>query len=293
MSHPHAQSAHIPLVSGLSDIADHYDAFILDLFGVIHNGLKLYDGTLGCLSDLKHKGKKTCLLSNTPKRSEDSRKDLRAMGLDDDMYTGIITAGDSAREELIKRQGQKCWFAARMEFFGTLIEDLDLDLLDGPEGADFILNAIGGIKSIDDTEIFKQLDKAIEMDLPMICANPDLVVHVGDQLNKCAGTYAKYYEDRGGSVHYCGKPHAPVYDMAMDVLGQPDKDKTLAIGDSLHTDIQGANKYGINSCFNLVGIHWEEVQLDHSPGRTDIDKVQKMIDKQDHRPTYTMAGFNW
>lgn len=281
------------LLSGLRDIAGLYDAFIIDIWGVIHDGIRPFTGTIPCLQALKEKNKAICLLSNTPALGEDIIKSLDQMGISRFLYDHILTAGDSARLALKKYQGQKCWFSARMEYCGALIEGQDLTILGGPEGADFILNAISVTYDTDDRAILAQLDQALEMGLPMICANPDLVVNVGNEQRKCAGTYALYYEERGGQVEYHGKPHRPVYETCHRLLGHPDKSKILAIGDSFRTDIAGAGNFGVDSVINLIGIHWEEIRSPEAPDIPDLEKLNTMIETKHHKPDYMMAGFSW
>lgn len=280
------------MIDGLSELADSYDAFILDLFGVVHDGITLYPGTLNCLKMLKESGKRVVLLSNTPKRGFQSASDIKEMGVDSDLYTAIVTAGDSTYKDLHARQGKRCWFVGA-EKFEALLHDLDIHTIDDFMSADFILNAIPGTSELSKTDILTQLDNAVSANIPMVCANPDLVVNIGDKQYECAGTYALHYEQQGGQVTYHGKPHAPVYDMAFSVFGDIEKNRVLAVGDSLHTDIQGANNYGIDSVFNLVGIHWEEAQLNHAPGKADIDKVRQIVASSVHKPNAVMTGLKW
>lgn len=279
-------------IDGLREVADQYDGFILDIFGVIHNGLELFPGTMQCLQELKDRGKRVVLLSNTPKRGFESAQDLLKLGISEDLYTGIVTAGDSAHEKLKEFNGQKCWFAGT-EVFEALLDGINLIKQDTPDDAEFILNAITGLYAWPADEIKNALEQAQKRNLPMICSNPDLVVNIGDEQHICAGTYALYYEEIGGYVSYHGKPHIPVYEEAQAILSIDDKSKILAVGDALHTDIQGANNFGIDSVFNLVGIHWEEVQLDHAPGKADIEKIKIVVENQPHHPTYALGGFAW
>lgn len=119
--------------------------------------------------------------------------------------------------------------------------------------------------------------------MPMICSNPDLVVHIGDELYECAGTFAKIYADMGGRVIYHGKPYAPVYERCFELLGNPEKSRLCAIGDSLHTDIAGANGFGIDGILNLAGIHREEI----------TPEALESLNDQPHLPRYVVNGFVW
>jgi len=206
-----------------------------------------------------------------------------------------VTSGEAtyhAMESHVQEYSRRCYFIGT-SFVRHLVNGIDMDVTDNPDQADFILNAIPGTEESDVADLLAHLDRALDRGLPMICANPDMVVNIGDQQKKCAGTYAQIYEDRGGHVTYYGKPYEPVYETARHLLGQMDKAKICAVGDSLHTDVQGANRFGIDCVFNLVGIHWEEVSLDHASDKADIEKIKVLVNSQAHRPTYTMGGFDW
>lgn len=285
----------VPLITGVRDIADQYDAFILDIFGVIHNGLRPFPGTIQCLEEMQRAGKQVCLLSNSPRRARSAVDQCVRMGIPKELLGHAVTSGEAtyhALEDHMREYGRHCYFLGA-EFVRHLIDGVDIIATENVDEADFILNAIPGTGKSAKEKITRDFDKAITRNLPMICANPDLVVNIGDVQEECAGTFALMYEQRGGHVTYYGKPYAPVYESALEKLGMPPKSRICAIGDSLHTDIQGANGFGIDSIFNLVGIHWEEVRLDHAPGKADSDKIRLMIDAQPHRPTYVMGGFEW
>lgn len=287
------------MIDGISKLADIYDHFILDIFGVVHDGLRPFPGTVEALGMLKKAGKQTCLLSNSPRRAEGAIAQMEAMGIARDLYDHVVTSGEATHHALKSRDddfhracGQDCWFIGT-PVMTEVLEGIDLNLVDGPENASFILNAIPGTAPSAVRQLLERFKTACAMNLPMICANPDLVVNIGEEQFECAGTFAGIYEDMGGRVLYHGKPHAPVYERCHALLGRPDKKSVIALGDSLHTDIAGANNFGIDSAFNLVGIHWEEVRLDHAPAEADLDKVRTIVEKQPHRPQFAMAGFRW
>lgn len=284
----------LKIIDGLSHIADRYDAFIFDIFGVIHDGLALFPGTVQCLEELKNANKFVCMLSNSPRRARGAADQMDYMGLPRALYDHIVTSGEASWRDLQSRpKGQACWYIGTGHG-GELRRDSDhLNFVDGPEGADFIVNSIPGTEPSAVIRLMTQLEIAAERRLPMICANPDLVVNIGSEQFECAGTFAALYEEMGGEVIYHGKPHGPVYETCHELLGRPDKSRILAVGDSLHTDIAGANMFGIDSVFNLVGIHWEEVQMDHRPGKVDQDKILKMLETKPQKPDYAMAGFQW
>lgn len=275
------------IISGLHEIADRYDAYLLDVFGVLHDGLKPFPDTINCLEQLKKNGKKTCLLSNQPRRAESAIRFNESVGILRSLYNEALTSGEGTWLALDAYKGKRCWYIGT-DFTDTLLEGHDFTITKHPDDADFILNAVPGTESVEATALIEKLDRAAQKKLPMVCANPDLIVHIGDVKGKCAGSYAQYYETKGGPVAYYGKPHRPIYDMAWQMLGQPDKSRMIMIGDSLHTDIQGANGFGIHSILNLSGIHGEEMGI-----KPSIDKVKRVIDSQPHRPDYVLYGFEW
>ena len=290
-------NSHNPqFINGLQDIADNYDHFIIDIYGVLHDGIEAFSGTVECLNQLQNAGKQICLLSNSPRRAGGTRFQMENyFGIPSGHYHHIVTSGEATYNDLKTRKeilGEKCWFIGK-SVMEEVTEGLGFDLLDGPEHANFVLNSIPELGDRDRVKLMTDLALAAAKNLPMLCANPDLVVNIGATQYECAGTFAAAYEEMGGLVTYHGKPHAPVYEWAWQLLGRPPKEKILAIGDSLHTDIAGANSFGIDSAFNLVGIHWEEVQLDHAPGQADLAKIQRILEAQAHRPTYSLAGFSW
>ncbi len=282
----------VPLIEGLEEIAGAYDHFILDIFGVIHDGIRPFEGTIWCLQMLQDMGKQTCLLSNSPRRADGACGQMEAMGIPRSLYDHAVTSGEATYQSLKNRSdalGDECWFIGN-DYGSEITEGMGLNILSGPEGASFILNSIPGTESRERTILMAQLEVAADKNLPMICANPDLVVNIGAAQYECAGTFAAAYEKMGGEVIYHGKPHAPVYEACYELLGRPEKRKICAVGDSFHTDITGANGFGIDSVMNLVGIHWDEVITN---GRIDPAKMRAMLGTYSTHPNFMMAGFNW
>lgn len=276
-------------IKGLEEIADRYDHFILDIYGVLHDGIRPFPQTLGTLRALQSAGKQVCLLSNSPRMAAGVVAHLQSMGIGRGLYAEILTSGEATHYALKERRddfhqscGDQCWFIGN-HVVAEVFEGLDIALLDAPDHASFILNSIPGTAPPERARFIAQLQRALARDIPMICSNPDLIVHIGDDLYECAGTFAQIYADMGGRVLYHGKPYAPVYERAHELLRRPEKSRICAVGDSLHTDIAGANGFGIDCILNLAGIHREEITpetLDH-------------IETQPHKPSYLVDGFVW
>jgi HAD superfamily hydrolase (TIGR01459 family) len=289
----------LPILNGVREIAGQYDALILDLWGVVHNGVEVYPGVLDCLAKLRGAGKKVLLLSNAPRVSAKVAVQIAGFGMPREAYDGVVTSGDVTRLCVSSRDDD--WHAALGETFYHVGPERDEGLLDGAgvtevddiENADFILNS--GLRDdereteADYRDLFSQ---ALARSLPMICANPDLSVVRGDRMVLCAGSLAVFYETLGGEVRYHGKPHARAYEVCFDILDGIDQSRVLAVGDSFRTDIAGANAAGIASLFVAGGIHAEELS-GPGGGPLNADKVSAAATAAGHAPTAAIAGFYW
>ncbi len=280
-------------LDSLAPLAEDHDGFIVDLWGVIHDGLAPYQGAAECLGHLRRAGKRVVLLSNAPRRTERVRKALRAMGLSDSLYDDVLTSGEATRDALLARTDP--WIAAlgrRVLHLGpakdrNLIEGLDLDRVASPEEADFILNTGPDDDSGDSgpEPYLPLLRRGASLGLPMLCANPDLEIVRGGRRIICAGLLARFYEQYGGAVRAIGKPDAAIYDAVMPMLGVP-RARTLAIGDALATDIAGARAAGIASCWVLGGIHAEMIGHDHALAEAEAASAGLA-------PIATVPSFRW
>lgn len=246
----------------LSPIADDYDGFILDLWGVIHDGQKLLPHSKATLEALRARGKRIVMLSNAPRRAELAVKGLTRLGIPPELYDGVMTSGESVWQALHDRDDP--WFARlgrRVFFLGPardlpLIEGLDLELALTPAEADFVLN-VGADEDITDRALephIPALQDCRAAGLPMVCANPDLVIVRDGERILCAGVLAEEYARMGGEFRWRGKPSPEVYGPALAMLGVA-PDRVLAVGDALRTDIAGAHSVGLPSCWVLDGIH--------------------------------------
>ena len=255
-------------------LADRFDGFILDLWGVIHDGVTPYPGAVDCLAHLKRLGKRTVLLSNAPRRAHVAQAAMRGMGIADDMYSGILTSGEATHAML--KDHLDPFFAnlgTRIYHLGperdrNVFETLPLTLVPTPADADFVLNTgpddLGSATDISSWE--PVLTACLTAGLPMICANPDLEVIRGGARLICAGLLTQRYEELGGTARWIGKPDPAVYGQVLEMLAIP-ASRVLAVGDALRTDIAGATSVGLAACWILGGIHAEELGTD--PSRID------------------------
>lgn len=248
-------------LSGFGPLAAQYGGFIVDLWGVVHDGVTPYEGAIACLEKLRALGKPVVLLSNAPRRTAVAQRGMRRMGIPDALYTGIVTSGEVTHRMLRERPDP--WFAAlgrRMFHLGperdrTIYEGLGLEPVHHPADADFVLNTGPDWRSPTDLGAYEgTLRECAGANLPMVCANPDLEVIRGGEPVICAGALARRYEALGGEVRSIGKPDPAVYRPALDLLGLPLR-RVLAVGDALRTDIAGAEAAGLDACWVLGGIH--------------------------------------
>ncbi len=289
----------IPVLSGLRDVADRYDGFILDLWGVIHDGVTPYPGAVETLTRLRRLGKRTVMLSNAPRRAYVLVEMMESMGIGRDLYGEVMSSGEAVHLEFARRTDP--WFAAlgrRCVHIGSaadrvIFHGLSLECVDDVADADFVMNTgpDGFIETMD--RYIPLLDAAAARRLPMVCANPDLVVMRRGRRYVCAGTLAQYYQAKGCEVRYRGKPDPAIYKVCLELLGAPDRRRVLAVGDAFHTDIAGAGCAGMDSLFCTGGIHAAEIGT-HYGDRPDPDRVEALIAVHDGlRPTAAIGGFIW
>ena len=250
-------------IGGLAEVAQDYDGFVVDLWGVVHNGVTPYPAALDCLKHLR--GKRVLLLSNAPRRAASAQRMLQRMGVSDSLYSFILTSGEAVW--LALRDRTDPWFGRLghsvyhlgPERDRAILDGLGLQRVDQPEAAAFVLNTGPDDDLADSTTLdvfLPELLACLGAGLPMICANPDLEVMRDGVRLLCAGALAARYREGGGDVVSLGKPDPAIYAMALAILDVP-AGRVLAIGDSLHTDIAGAASAGLASAWVLGGIHDE------------------------------------
>lgn len=285
----------IRFIDRLSEIADRYDGFIFDLWGVVHNGKTPYPGALAAMSAIRQSERPLLLLSNAPRRASAVAMFLDQIGVPRDTYDGILTSGDLVHAALqrgdVAKPGARCLRIGPTRDHG-LTDGLDIELVSDVEQATLLL--VTGLHD-DERETAEDyrpiLDAALERRLPLICANPDLSVMRGDHEVPCAGAIAALYESMGGPVHWYGKPDASAYRASLERLKLP-AERVLAVGDSFRTDIQGASRFGIASLFVASGLHGNQWRL--SPGaRPSAQLLEAEASRWNAWPTYAAAMVTW
>jgi HAD superfamily hydrolase (TIGR01459 family) len=290
----------MPLIQGLREIADDYDALLLDQWGVLHGGIEPYPGVLETLAALRAAGKPVAVLSNAPRRSRHAEARLRQIGVPADAYDVLVTSGDSAHAALAARDDPahaalgKAYLFVGPGWDAGLVDGLDYRRVDEVAEADFLL-VVGLFDESDPIERYRALfSAAAARDLAMVCVNPDLVIHRQSGVAApCAGWLARHYRDvHGGRVIYHGKPDPAIFRRAARLLGRADDARVLVVGDSLATDIAGALAAGYDSLLVTRGIHADELGI--VPGADpDPARLAEICARHGQRPTAAIATLRW
>src|SRR5919199_3781775 len=243
------------ILDGIAPIAARYDGWVLDLWGVVHDGRKPYPGVPDALARLKARGARIAFLTNAPRRSWYVEGMLDRMGLDRALYDGIISSGEVAWRMLKAKRHP--WFARlgpRAFHIGperdlSVAEDGAAEIVADAAQADFLLNTGPDPDrgAQDASAYLPALRAAAQHRLPMLCVNPDRHVMVGSERLICAGALADVYLALGGAVLEVGKPDPAVYDPVLELLGIADRARVVAVGDSPHTDLAGARAAGLDA----------------------------------------------
>lgn len=282
----------VPILQNIGSLARRYDAWLCDVWGVIHNGVSYFADAIDACQKFRASGGTVILMTNAPRPAHFVADQLAAMRIPRDCYDDIVSSGDVTRSLLEQRAGQAVYHIGP-ERDAPMLDGLDLSRAELDE-ADFILNS-GPFH--DETETPKDyedlLSELAARRLPMICANPDLMVERGGKLVYCAGALAELYSQLGGQVIYAGKPYGPIYERAAIIIGEqrgniPDKTKILAIGDGVKTDIKGAADFGIDSVFIASAVHVET-----SGNGLEPDALAPLFSGNSSRPVAALEKLRW
>ena len=264
--------------SGIKSIIDSYDLLFIDLWGVVHNGIKLYDHSIEVLDNLTAAKKDFVLLTNAPRPNENVVNFLKKMGLKK-YFENVFTSGEAAHKYLVSELGKQKFFHIGSSKDFDLFKNFEKNKVLNIEDADYLLctglfddyeNDLNYYKNLFSNHISKK----------MICTNPDLIVDRGEKREYCAGSVARSFEEIKGKVIYFGKPHPPVYNLSTNVINK----KVLCIGDNLNTDIKGANIQNFDSLLITSGIHKKEI--------LEIE-LNQVLKKYEVNVDYTQKILKW
>ncbi len=288
----------LPSIQGLRDVTAQFDGFILDLWGVVHDGVEAYPPSADTLRALAAAGKKTLLLSNAPRRAYVLVDAMTRMGIPRELYGEVLSSGEATREALIARTdpffaqlGQRAYHLGP-DRDRSIFDDTGLNVTTDVSEADFVVNT--GPDGLDDeVEDYERiLIAARAADLPMVCSNPDLVVIRSGKPLVCAGAIAKRYEALGGNVAYRGKPDPAVYHLAVEKLGIADRARIAVVGDALETDIKGAKAANLASIWCTGGVHAEALGVKYGIAADPV-RAAALATKEGYMPEAIIPGFFW
>jgi HAD superfamily hydrolase (TIGR01459 family) len=283
------------VIRGLGDIADGYDAFILDLWGCLHDGVVVYPAALEALRRLNSTGKRTIILSNAPRRAHEVVTRIADMGIGPKLYDRLYTSGEETWRALsqnntdaLRGRGRRV-YPIMAERDQAMLAGLNAVLVDDPVKAGFILVTGTETGQEDIAEFDQLLAPAVAQGVPLVCANPDLVVHRGGVEEICAGSIAQRYEMLGGHVIWFGKPYPAIYRSILEEC-RVAPDRLLCVGDALRTDVAGGAGIGAATLFTVGGIHHEELLVNN---QIDLARLQALCRKLGATPDFAIAHLGW
>jgi HAD superfamily hydrolase (TIGR01459 family) len=282
------------IIGSLAEIATDYDVLFCDLWGCVHNGITAYPAAIAALQEFRRGGGQVCLMTNAPRPAAQVEASFGRLGIPRDAWDVIVTSGDAAQDAMFAGAvGRKVWHlgpAKDDSFF-----DVPPEWNDAPPIERVPLEEAEGIVCTgpfdEDTETPEDYRARLLLarveGMKLLCANPDIVVDLGERRIYCAGAIAEFYTDLGGDSLYFGKPHPPIYDLARRKLNLKDGARVLCVGDGINTDIAGAVGEGLDSIFITGGLAAEHMGDDveaPDPVRLEDWLRQRMVD-----PTFAMG----
>jgi HAD superfamily hydrolase (TIGR01459 family) len=278
-------------VESLRELVAGVDVVLSDIWGVVHNGLESFPEACEALHNFRQQGGTVILITNAPRPADSVQRQLRKLGVADETYDAIVSSGDLTRLYVADHPGRKVfWLGPERD--SSIHRGLNA-VLAPLEEADYIVCTGLYDDETESAEDYRRMMlKARERKLTLVCANPDIVVERGDRLIYCAGAIAELYRELGGEVIFYGKPHLPIYERAMALAGerqghQIERERVLAIGDSVRTDLTGAREFGIDCLFVTRGIHSEEFE-----GLDQLDPAS-VLELFGHPPKALIRELRW
>lgn len=279
----------IPILPGIGSLAADAQAWIVDIWGVMHNGVRAFPAAVAACRRFRASGGTVLLLSNAPRPFTHVVAHLRQLGVPDDAYDGGVTSGDVTRSLLGAAPGRAFLHIGPDRDLG-LFEGLDVARVPAPAAEAILCSGLYDDSKETPDDYSALFAPLVARRLPMICANPDIKVERGDRLIYCAGALAARYGEMGGEVAYAGKPYRPAYAQALREIarlrGAPLAEaRILAIGDGVETDIRGGCAAGLRTVFVASGVHL-------SAGLSE-EALRALFADRDFAPVAAMSALAW
>ncbi len=281
----------IPVIDAIAPLGKNYAAWLVDIWGVMHNGVRAFPPAVEATLRYREQGGIVILLSNSPRPSEPLQRQLTSLGVSEQSYDATVSSGDLTRHELVKHEGARI-FHLGPERDLPIFKDLDLTRVDAKDAELVVCTGLFHDETERPEDYEGLLRELAGRNLTMLCANPDHLVERGHSLVYCAGALAQIYEEHGGKVIYAGKPYAPIYELAEETIAglagrKLARDEMLAIGDGVRTDMAGAADYGLDAVFVASGLHV-------GPGGEGLDdlRLSELFEGR-KAPRAAMAALAW
>ncbi|OQM73716.1 TIGR01459 family HAD-type hydrolase [Manganibacter manganicus] len=281
-----SQESRLP---GIAALARRYDVFLLDQFGVLHDGAAPYPGAVDCLARLKDEGKRIALISNSGKRSGPNEERLVRLGFAPGSWDHFVSSGEVAWRRLAQMlaggalsSGARCLLISR-DGDRSAVDGLTLRLV--PEGseADVVLLAASEGDRYEIGHYRKLLEPAARRGVPCYCTNPDKIMLTATGRQFGAGRIAELYQELGGKVFWIGKPFAEIYRAALALCGNPQPENVVCVGDSVEHDIAGGQASGLATALVATGILADAGDAE----------LTALFERHDARPDYLLPAFTW
>ena len=274
-------------IQNLSEVIGDYDVVLSDVWGVVHNGVDPFMHSCKALAAAREAGATVVLITNSPRPAPGVIQQMRALGVPDETYDRIVTSGDVTQHLIV--DGPKKVFLIGPDRDLNLFDGLGVEVVSADQADCIVCTGFFDDEEEVPEDYTEMLTDFAKREVPLICANPDLVVERGHRIIPCAGAVAAYYEELGGKTRVAGKPHRPIYEATLAAAREVRDDfpmsRVLAIGDGMPTDVRGALAYGLDLLYISSGIHVAEYTIN---GQTDEAILNAWLKRENATPKYWM-----
>jgi len=275
-------------IGSLDALSPRYAALLCDVWGVVHNGETHFPAAAAALQRARAAGLAVVLITNSPRRSDDVIAQIRAIGLPTEAFDRVVSSGDVTRDLIAQGPRMVLHIGPDRDF--SLYDGLDVELVEEFEAQAAVCTGLYDDETETPEDYRDLLMRLRARNLPFICANPDIAVERGERLIWCAGAITRDYAQLGGRTLIAGKPHAPIYDVALRVAGEVlgrelARGEVLAIGDGMMTDVKGAADNGFDVLYVSGGLHAREYGEPLAP---DPARLAAFLETHDYRPVAIM-----